>query len=43
MNRLNGKVSVITGAARRRGRSHAVHLANEGADIAFDTGLTTGL
>ena len=33
MNRLNGKVAVITGAARGQGRSHAVHLADEGADI----------
>jgi SDR family mycofactocin-dependent oxidoreductase len=37
MNRLNGKVAVITGAARGQGRSHAVHMADEGADIiAFD-------
>jgi SDR family mycofactocin-dependent oxidoreductase len=37
MNRLSGKVAVITGAARGQGRSHAVHLADEGADIiAFD-------
>jgi SDR family mycofactocin-dependent oxidoreductase len=33
MNRLTGKVAVITGAARGQGRSHAVHLADEGADI----------
>jgi SDR family mycofactocin-dependent oxidoreductase len=33
MQRLNGKVAVITGAARGQGRSHAVHLADEGADI----------
>lgn len=33
MNRLSGKVAVITGAARGQGRSHAVHLADEGADI----------
>lgn len=33
MNRLSGKVVVITGAARGQGRSHAVHLADEGADI----------
>ncbi|BBZ11209.1 mycofactocin-coupled SDR family oxidoreductase [Mycobacterium branderi] len=33
MNRVNGKVAVITGAARGQGRSHAVHLADEGADI----------
>ncbi|OBI03602.1 3-ketoacyl-ACP reductase [Mycolicibacter nonchromogenicus] len=33
MNRLKGKVALITGAARGQGRSHAVHLAEEGADI----------
>jgi SDR family mycofactocin-dependent oxidoreductase len=33
MNRLNGKVALVTGAARGQGRSHAVHLADEGADI----------
>lgn len=33
MNRLTGKVAVVTGAARGQGRSHAVHLADEGADI----------
>lgn len=33
MNRLSGKVVVVTGAARGQGRSHAVHLADEGADI----------
>jgi SDR family mycofactocin-dependent oxidoreductase len=33
MNRLTGKVAVITGAARGQGRSHAVHMADEGADI----------
>jgi SDR family mycofactocin-dependent oxidoreductase len=33
MQRLSGKVAVITGAARGQGRSHAVHLADEGADI----------
>jgi SDR family mycofactocin-dependent oxidoreductase len=31
--RLEGKVAFITGAARGQGRSHAVTLANEGADI----------
>ncbi|MFR9805482.1 mycofactocin-coupled SDR family oxidoreductase [Pseudonocardia sp. RS010] len=30
---LEGKVAVITGAARGQGRSHAVRLAEEGADI----------
>lgn len=33
MNRLTGKVAVVTGAARGQGRSHAVHMADEGADI----------
>ncbi len=33
MGRLEGKVAFITGAARGQGRSHAVHLAEEGADI----------
>ncbi len=32
-DRLRGKVAFITGAARGQGRSHAVHLAREGADI----------
>ena len=31
--RLQGKVALITGAARGQGRSHAVRLAREGADI----------
>ncbi|MDE3206241.1 MAG: mycofactocin-coupled SDR family oxidoreductase [Acidobacteriota bacterium] len=33
MGRLEGKVAFITGAARGQGRSHAVRLAAEGADI----------
>jgi (+)-trans-carveol dehydrogenase len=33
MSRLAGKVAFITGAARGQGRSHAVRLAEEGADI----------
>jgi SDR family mycofactocin-dependent oxidoreductase len=33
MNRVAGKVALITGAARGQGRSHAVMLAAEGADI----------
>ncbi|ONH23889.1 mycofactocin-coupled SDR family oxidoreductase [Pseudofrankia asymbiotica] len=33
MGRLDGKVAFITGAARGQGRSHAVRLAAEGADI----------
>ncbi|MBP2369855.1 mycofactocin-coupled SDR family oxidoreductase [Pseudonocardia parietis] len=31
--RLEGKVAFVTGAARGQGRSHAVRLAQEGADI----------
>lgn len=31
--RLAGKVALITGAGRGQGRSHAVHLAREGADV----------
>jgi len=33
MGSLNGQVAFITGAARGQGRSHAVRLAAEGADI----------
>jgi len=33
MGKLDGKVVFITGAARGQGRSHAVRLAQEGADI----------
>ena len=49
MGRLDGKVAVISGAARGQGRSHAVTLAREGATIVgFDiceklrTALTPG-
>jgi len=39
MGRVDGKVAVITGAARGQGRAHAVRLAEEGADIiALDIG-----
>ena len=31
--RVKGKVAFVTGAARGQGRSHAVRLAEEGADI----------
>jgi NAD(P)-dependent dehydrogenase (short-subunit alcohol dehydrogenase family) len=31
--RVDGKVAFITGAARGQGRSHAIRLAEEGADI----------
>ncbi|WP_434094281.1 hypothetical protein [Pseudonocardia alni] len=30
---MTGKVAFITGAARGQGRSHALRLAEEGADI----------
>jgi SDR family mycofactocin-dependent oxidoreductase len=33
MGALDGKVAFITGAARGQGRSHAVRLAQEGADV----------
>lgn len=33
MPRFDGKIAVITGAARGQGRSHAVRLAREGADV----------
>ncbi|WP_150462732.1 mycofactocin-coupled SDR family oxidoreductase [Nesterenkonia ebinurensis] len=37
MGRVEGKVALISGAARGQGRSHAIRLAEEGADIiAFD-------
>ncbi|MGW0043368.1 mycofactocin-coupled SDR family oxidoreductase [Rhodococcus sp. NPDC003348] len=33
MGQLDGQVVFVTGAARGQGRSHAVHLAQEGADV----------
>ena len=33
VGRLAGKIAFITGAARGQGRSHAVHMAEEGADV----------
>jgi SDR family mycofactocin-dependent oxidoreductase len=33
MGKLDGKVALITGAARGQGRSHALRLAQEGADV----------
>ena len=35
MKLLQGKVAVITGAARGIGKAIAIKFANEGADIAF--------
>jgi SDR family mycofactocin-dependent oxidoreductase len=40
-DRVAGKVALITGAARGQGRSHAVHLAREGADIIAVDALTS--
>jgi SDR family mycofactocin-dependent oxidoreductase len=43
MGTLDGKVAFVTGAARGQGRSHAVRLAQEGADIiALDACATPG-
>lgn len=43
MGQVEGKVAFITGAARGQGRSHAVRLAEEGADIiAVDTTAKIG-
>jgi SDR family mycofactocin-dependent oxidoreductase len=40
VGRLDGKVALITGAARGQGRSHALRLAEEGADIIAVDGCT---
>lgn len=40
MGRLEGKVAFITGVARGQGRSHAVRLAEEGADVIGVDALT---
>jgi NAD(P)-dependent dehydrogenase (short-subunit alcohol dehydrogenase family) len=37
MGKLEGKVAFITGAAQGQGRSHAIRLAQEGADIIADS------
>ncbi|WP_374023712.1 mycofactocin-coupled SDR family oxidoreductase [Mycobacterium sp. HNNTM2301] len=43
MQRLEGKVAFITGAARGQGRAHAVRMAQEGAEIiAIDACTTVG-
>src|SRR4051794_20684103 len=33
MGRFDGRIALVTGAARGQGRSHAVELAREGADV----------
>ncbi len=40
MGRLEGKVAFITGVDRGQGRSHAIRLAEEGADIIGVDSLT---
>ncbi|MDY6995211.1 MAG: mycofactocin-coupled SDR family oxidoreductase [Actinomycetota bacterium] len=43
MGRMTGKVAFVTGAGRGQGRSHAVHLADEGADLVIvDIGENIG-
>ena len=44
MSDLTGRVALVTGAARGQGRSHAVRLASDGADVVIcdiSTGFTT--
>lgn len=47
MGRVEGKVAFITGIARGKGRSHAIRLAEEGADVigvdALNDARTTNL
>ena len=38
MGRVEGKVAFVTGAARGQGRSHALRLAEEGAEVRVDAG-----
>ena len=33
MGEVEGRVALVTGAARGQGRAHAIALANEGADL----------
>ena len=40
MGKLDGKVAFISGGARGQGRSHAVRLAEEGAQTVSYTHLT---
>lgn len=40
MGAMDGKVAFVTGAARGQGRSHAVRLAQEGADLVLSDTLT---
>lgn len=41
MTDLSGRVALVTDAVRRQGRSHAVRLAQAGADVvAIDVNLT---
>lgn len=43
MGQLDGKVAIVTGGARGQGRSHALTLAREGADIVVtDIGVDIG-
>ncbi len=43
MSRLQGKTAVVSGAARGQGRSHAINLAKEGANVAlFDVCANVG-